>query len=81
MIDIPSSLVMKVCLGYIQKRTADGKTEPITTDYVTNGLYEVDITGIRYTARVSLRSPTLPARFCSIYGDSYVATMHGARHA
>jgi len=71
----------QVCLGYIQKRTADGTTEAITTDYVTNGQYEVDITGIRYTARVSLRSPTLPARFCSIYGDSYVATMHGARHA
>lgn len=72
---------MKVCLGYIQKQVDDGTTEPITTDYVMNGQYEVDITGIRYTAKVSLRSPTLPARFCSIHGDSYVATMHGARHA
>lgn len=34
---------------------------PVTPEYVLEGIYEVDIAGIRYPASVSLRSPILPA--------------------
>lgn len=68
---------MQVCLGYIQNRDVTGTVHRLTPDYVTSGQYEVDIAGLRYNARVSLRSPTLPTKFREAYGDHYVATRHG----
>lgn len=68
------TLGRQVCLGYVQHHEPNQK---VTPDYVTSGQYELDIAGLRYGARVSLRSPTLPTKFRQTYGDSYVATRHG----
>lgn len=68
---------IKICLGYIQNYDVTGTIHRLTPDYVTSGQYEVDIAGLRYNARVSLRSPTLPTKFRDTYGDHYLATRHG----
>lgn len=54
-----------------------GAPAAVTPEYITSGHYEVDIAGIRYGARVSLRSPTLTNRFRAAHDDHYVATRHG----
>ncbi|XP_046657941.1 pyruvate dehydrogenase phosphatase regulatory subunit, mitochondrial-like [Daphnia pulicaria] len=71
------TLNRQVCLGYVQNYDVTGTVHRLTPDYVTSGQYEVDIAGLRYNARVSLRSPTLPTKFRETYGDHYVATRHG----
>jgi pyruvate dehydrogenase phosphatase regulatory subunit len=70
------TLNRQICLGYVQNLD-NGTPAVVTPDYITGGQYEVDIAGIRYGARVSLRSPTLPNRYRDTYGDHYVATRHG----
>ena len=49
-----------VCLGFIRRYDGDGKMVPVDAEYVLDGVYEVDVAGIRYPASVSLRSPILP---------------------
>lgn len=72
-----SHFFFKVCLGYILNTDVSKTINRLTPDYITSGQYEVDIAGLRYNAKVSLRSPTLPNKFRETYGDSYVATRHG----
>ena len=50
-----------MCLGFIRHYDENRTMLPVEADYVLDGVYEVDIAGIRYPAAVSLRSPTLPA--------------------
>ena len=77
LISLNNYIFVKVCLGYVQNYDVTGTVHRLTPDYVTSGQYEVDIAGLRYNARVSLRSPTLPTKFRETYGDHYVATRHG----
>ena len=77
LINLYNYTFVKVCLGYVQNYDVTGTVHRLTPDYVTSGQYEVDIAGLRYNARVSLRSPTLPTKFRETYGDHYVATRHG----
>ena len=77
LINLYNYIFVKVCLGYVQNYDVTGTVHRLTPDYVTSGQYEVDIAGLRYNARVSLRSPTLPTKFRETYGDHYVATRHG----
>lgn len=46
----------------------------VTPEYVMAGNYEVDIGGVRYSATVRLRSPTLPTKFPEPQLDRYLAT-------
>lgn len=51
-----------------------GNMDYVTPEYVMDGLYEVDITGVRYSASVSLRSPSLPTKFPEPQDNRYLAT-------
>lgn len=35
---------------------------PVTTDFLLGGDYEVEVAGIRYSAKVNLHSPNLPTK-------------------
>ncbi|XP_066969393.1 pyruvate dehydrogenase phosphatase regulatory subunit, mitochondrial [Macrobrachium rosenbergii] len=64
----------QVCLGFIRNYDENGKMTYVTPDYVMSGHYEVDIAGVRYSASVSLRSPSLPTKFPEPQEDRYRAT-------
>lgn len=53
----------QVCLGFVQDIDASGNLQPVTSDYVLNGDFEVEICGIRYPAKANLHSPNLPSMF------------------
>ena len=64
-----------VCLGFVRRYDQDGNMLPVDPRYIMEGVYEVDIAGIRYPASVSLRSPTLPAPATqAVSKDRYLAT-------
>lgn len=46
----------------------------VTPEYIMAGDYEVDIAGVRYSASVSLRSPSLPSKFPEPQSNRYLAT-------
>lgn len=56
------SLRNLVCLGFVRHYDSNDNMVPVTPEYVLDGVYEVDIAGIRYPASVSLRSPILPVK-------------------
>lgn len=58
----------------MQNLDAQGKRQIVTNDYVLSGNYEVDIAGIRYSAKVHLHSPNLPTKFPDQERDAYSAT-------
>lgn len=64
----------QVCLGFVQNFDDDGQTLPVTPDYVMSGQYEVDIAGIRYSAKVNLHSPNLPTQYPDKERSAYRAT-------
>ncbi|KAF2368189.1 Glycine cleavage T-protein-like N-terminal [Trinorchestia longiramus] len=68
------SLKNLVCLGFIRNYNSRGEMIAVTPEYVLDGVYEVDIAGIRYPASVSLRSPTLPATEAASADERYLAT-------
>ncbi|KAE8737552.1 hypothetical protein FOCC_FOCC016988 [Frankliniella occidentalis] len=64
----------QVCLGFIQNFDESGEPQKVTSDFVQSGSYEVDIGGIRYLAKVNLRSPNLPTKFPDKEREAYQAT-------
>lgn len=64
----------QVCLGFVENLDANGDLQPITTDYVLGGQYEIDIAGIRYAAKLNLHSPNLPTKYPDKERDVYQAT-------
>ncbi len=50
----------QVCLGYVQNIGKHGSLNTVTNDYIHEGDFEVEICGIRYSAKVNLHSPNLP---------------------
>lgn len=67
----------QVCLGFVQNFDEQGRAQVVTPDYVTSGEYEVDIAGIRYIAKVNLRSPNLPTKYPDKERLAYRATRDG----
>lgn len=63
-----------VCLGFVRNFNEKGEMDFVTPEYVMAGNYEVDIGGVRYSATVRLRSPTLPTKFPEPQLDRYLAT-------
>ncbi|MCL4123272.1 UNVERIFIED_CONTAM: hypothetical protein GTU68_015012 [Idotea baltica] len=63
-----------VCLGFIRNVNSSGVHETVTSEYVMDGEYEVDIAGIKFSAVANLRSPTLPSKFTEHQKDRYMAT-------
>ncbi|KAK7070590.1 hypothetical protein SK128_018438 [Halocaridina rubra] len=63
-----------VCLGFVRNVDDRGNMTSVTPEYVMSGNYEVDIAGVRYSASVSLRSPSLPTKFPEPQQDRYLAT-------
>ncbi|KAK4872557.1 hypothetical protein RN001_014586 [Aquatica leii] len=63
----------QVCLGFVQN-LIDGVPQKVTNDYVQSGYYEVDIAGIKYSAKVNLHSPSLPTKYPDKEREAYQAT-------
>lgn len=63
-----------VCLGFVRNYDKAGNMDYVTPEYVMDGLYEVDIAGVRYSAIVTLRSPSLPTKFPEPQDNRYLAT-------
>lgn len=63
-----------VCLGFVLNFDSAGNKELVSPEYIMDGDYEVDIAGIRYSASVSLRSPSLPTKFAEPQMGRYQAT-------
>lgn len=63
-----------VCLGFVRNFDENGNMTYVTPDYVMSGDYEVDISGVRYSASVSMRSPSLPTKFPEPQEERYLAT-------
>lgn len=66
----------QVCLGFVQNLDKDGVPQKITNEYVLNGLYEIDIGGLRYPAKVNVHSPKLPTKYPDRERDLYQATRY-----
>ncbi|KAK9701359.1 FAD dependent oxidoreductase central domain [Popillia japonica] len=64
----------QVCLGFIDNYDEKGVKQKVTTNYILNGNYEVDIAGLRYPAKVNLHSPNLPTKFPDKEREAYQAT-------
>ncbi|PSN40541.1 hypothetical protein C0J52_12258 [Blattella germanica] len=67
----------QVCLGFVQNFDEQGKAQVVTPEYVTSGEYEVDVAGMRFTAKVNLRSPNLPTKYPDKERLAYRATRDG----
>lgn len=63
-----------MCLGFVENPDSKGNRQRVTNDYVLSGEYEVDIAGIRYPAKVNVRSPNLPTKFPDKEREAYQAT-------
>ncbi|KAK8393212.1 hypothetical protein O3P69_013309 [Scylla paramamosain] len=63
-----------ICLGFVRNYDKNGNMDYVTPEYIMAGDYEVDIAGVRYSASVSLRSPSLPSKFPEPQGNRYLAT-------
>ncbi|KAK8751774.1 hypothetical protein OTU49_010291 [Cherax quadricarinatus] len=63
-----------ICLGFVRKYDQNGQMAYVTPEYVMDGHYEVDIAGVRYSASISLRSPSLPSKFPEPQDNRYLAT-------
>ncbi|XP_065214392.1 pyruvate dehydrogenase phosphatase regulatory subunit, mitochondrial [Planococcus citri] len=64
----------QVCLGFIQNLDSNKRPLMVSNDYVLSGTYEVDIAGVRYSAKVNLHSPILPTKYPDKERESYFAT-------
>jgi pyruvate dehydrogenase phosphatase regulatory subunit len=55
------SLKKQVCLGFIHNYDdTTGEKQPVTFDYISkNAIYEIDIAGRRYRAKVNIFPPNL----------------------
>uniref|UniRef100_A0A336MDE7 CSON015485 protein n=1 Tax=Culicoides sonorensis TaxID=179676 RepID=A0A336MDE7_CULSO len=56
------SFKTQVCLGFVENRKDGFRSLPVTTDFILGGDYEVEVAGIRYSAKVNLHSPNLPTK-------------------
>ncbi|XP_044734678.1 pyruvate dehydrogenase phosphatase regulatory subunit, mitochondrial isoform X2 [Chrysoperla carnea] len=63
-----------VCLGFIQNLNQKNEPDIVTNEYVLDGDYEVDIGGIRFSAKVHLHSPNLPTKYPDQEREAYKAT-------
>ncbi|MPC23106.1 Pyruvate dehydrogenase phosphatase regulatory subunit, mitochondrial [Portunus trituberculatus] len=63
-----------ICLGFVRNYDKNGNMDYVTPEYIMAGDYEVDIAGVRYSASVSLRSPSLPSKFPEPQSNRYLAT-------
>lgn len=63
-----------MCLGFIENLDSKGIPQKVTNDYILSGDYEVDIGGIKYPAKVNVRSPNLPTKFPDKEREAYQAT-------
>ncbi|XP_076169845.1 pyruvate dehydrogenase phosphatase regulatory subunit, mitochondrial [Ptiloglossa arizonensis] len=64
----------QVCLGFVQNFDSQGRPQEVTNEYVLLGDYEVDVAGIKFSAKCHLHSPNLPTKFPDKERDSYHAT-------
>lgn len=64
----------QICLGFVRNYDENGNMGYVTPEYIMAGHYEVDIAGVRYSASVSLRSPSLPTKFPEPQDNRYLAT-------
>lgn len=62
-----------VCLGFV-KNVDNGQEQRVTNDFVLSGNYEVEVAGIKYPAKVHLRSPNLPTKYPDQEREEYKAT-------
>lgn len=65
---------LQVCVGFIQNLDSNKRPLTVTNEYVLSGVYEVEIAGIRYAAKVNLHSPILPTKYPDKERESYFAT-------
>lgn len=68
------TFMKQVCLGFVQDIGEDGQLLPVTSDYVLNGEFEVEICGIRFPCKVNLHSPNLPTIYPDMEREQYKAT-------
>lgn len=68
------TFMKQVCLGFVQDIDSDGKFLPVTSDFVLNGEFEVEICGIRFPCKVNLHSPNLPTIYPDQEREQYQAT-------
>ncbi|CAG9136949.1 unnamed protein product [Plutella xylostella] len=64
----------QVCLGFVQNFDENGVAQPVNNEYILGGHYEIDIAGIRYSAKINLHSPNLPTKYPDKERDVYQAT-------
>nr|CAD7423202.1 unnamed protein product [Timema monikensis] len=64
----------QVCLGFVKNLDSEGQAQEVTTEFVLSGNYEVDIAGVRYSAKVNLHSPNLPTQYPDKERGAYLAT-------
>lgn len=67
-------LFPQICLGFVKNVDEKGVSHRVTNEWVLSGDYEVDIAGIRYSAKVNLHSPNLPSKFPDREREAYRAT-------
>lgn len=58
----------------MQNFDSKGRPQKVTQDYLTSGEYEVDIAGIKYSAKLNLHSPNLPTQYPDVERGAYKAT-------
>ncbi|XP_076045354.1 pyruvate dehydrogenase phosphatase regulatory subunit, mitochondrial [Oratosquilla oratoria] len=63
-----------VCLGFVRKFNSNNEMDFVTTEYVMEGSYEVNIAGVKYAASVGLHSRTLPTKYPEPQSNRYLAT-------
>lgn len=68
------TLERQVCLGFVQHLDEKNEPQVVTTDYVLKGLYEVEIAGRRFPAKINLHSPHLRTASVESQQESYMAT-------
>eukprot|EP00095_Tigriopus_kingsejongensis_P011062 maker-scaffold23_size669530-snap-gene-1.33 protein:Tk11062 transcript:maker-scaffold23_size669530-snap-gene-1.33-mRNA-1 annotation:"predicted protein" len=56
------SLKRHVAIGFVANVNTEGEAQVVTDDWVRGGEYEIEIAGTKYSARVRLSPPVLPAR-------------------
>ncbi|KAL0271652.1 UNVERIFIED_CONTAM: hypothetical protein PYX00_008677 [Menopon gallinae] len=64
----------QICLGFVKNVDENGIPQRVTNEWVLNGNYEVDIAGVRYTAKVNIHSPNLPMKYPDKEREAYRAT-------
>ncbi|CAH1101011.1 unnamed protein product [Psylliodes chrysocephalus] len=64
----------QVCLGFVEDYDQNGNRQQVTTDFINNGDFQIDVAGIKYSAKANIHSPILPTKHPDKERDAYQAT-------